>query len=1271
MIQAIRRETSGCLNVLFLLTATLILFASTLAHAQTGQGSITGRVTDTRGAVVQNAKVTVTNNDTHVSITTLTNQDGLYMVRSLNPATYTVNVTNSGFEQSVTNNVTIGAAQQPAIDVTLHVGSTSQEVTVEAMNALLSSGTSEVTTTVDRALVEDLPYPERSSLEAALLVPGVNGDPSVPGGVFSENPPITTGPVVPGASISMGGGPPGTGSIVIDGSDVTQGSYARAGISLSGKNIAETTVITSGLSARYGRTSAGIIVQVSRAGTNNYHGAVTWRHTDPFFNAVPLGTTARNAQHENFYGFYVGGPVYIPKLYHGRNRTFFYAAVEPARVENTFSYRGQLPTSDDVAGRLHNTYVLLNQTILKSSGYAAALAAPRLGPIDYQTTVNAQGFPNSLPFNSSSLYQEIMGPSGPDDLSLMLAQNPLAKFVMANLPSPANPGPYVRYDYPDGSYSQDLYNATYQRNVQNIDNRYSIRLDHQFSNIDQIYVRYTVVPLNAPRSFALAIDNPLSGAATDTTTSHDLALGYTHIFHNTLVSNFHYSFLRVNQQRLPPASSLTKDFASAFGLTPSALGKGFSSLGTLYGSLQVANVTAYADIDQNFIVGDDLTWSHGKHLFQFGGESRWIQSNEYDNSSSYGGKYGFSASQTNNGSSGGSALATFILGTISSYTATPVAIPAYYRWHYYAGYLQDDWRIAAKLTLNLGIRYEVETPRREKFNNQAFLQLNTPGSVNGIPTTSAFCFSGECGTGRGIWPTNWYGLEPRIGISYAATQHMTIRAFYGMMRLPLTGYGNLPNPNLNVSSQAITSLSGGTSPNIVTNYMTNPVGPLTSAFTALNGSRGPIAYSTGLDPVYVEQNSAVPSTQAYSFTIQYQPGAKTLLQFSYQGLKGTHLIGAMTGSLNVPDVPTLVNAVQTQQLLGGSGPNSYGITQNGVVVKESNLQKLNPYQNFFNATLAEIFPRIGNSSYNAFYASMNHRMGHGLSLLAFYSWSKSIDNVPDTNPGNSGTFGSAPMQNPLDTSGERSVSTFDQPSRLKVGYTYQLPIGRGKLIHTNYRWLDTVIGDWSTSGIATEQSGFPLFVTLGSTGYFMSFTPPGVNGCATGVNYCSASALPTGYQLRPDIVPGVPLINPGWKKNPFGLNGQAATPYLNAAAFSVPGSLGNPALGNAPRTLSGARSARETLFDMQVRKWFTLTPRYRFGVFGTFSNVFNHPVYFPGNTTVLQTTSTACTQATPNAACAGYAAPSIKFNASGSFGNVGTNTAQLSRIIRVGAEFDF
>lgn len=1241
--------------------------------AQTGQGAITGTVTDPQGATVPKALVEVLNTASGVHLSTETNDAGIFTALSLNPGHYQLTITKPGFERTISNDIIVNAAQTVTTNIALSVGKETTSVTVTAQGALLSTDVSDVSTTVDHEIVQHLPYPERSSLEATLLVPGVNGDPLQPGGITTENPNAYQTFVTPGASISVGGAAPGQTSLIVDGSDVTQGSFPRAGVNLSGDVVQEVTAITGGLSAKYGRTGGGVIVQTSRPGTDEYHGAVSWRHTDPFFNAYPLGASARSALHQNYYGAYFGGPVWIPKLYNGHRKTFFYVGVEPARMENQYAFRGTFFTPDELAGNLNNSLAVIDTNVLKKSGYAAAIAAPRPkgNGVYYQSPTNANGFPDGPTFDSTGSYQQVTGPLAdcgsawiavnpsatvcPNDVGPQLKQNKFAQFVFSQMPTPSNPGPYMRFYRPDASWDPDGTNAIYNRGVLNRDNRYSFRIDHQISNSDQIWGRYTDIPVIANRYFALPSSNPLQMVPSDESYAKNVALGWSHIFNSQLVNNAHAAFLRNRQVRQAPAA--TQDYAGKYGLTPSVSGKGFPSLGNLtpsgYSGIQPGISTASIQIDQNFIVGDDVTWTKGTHVLQFGVDIRRIQSNQYDLSGLTGGRYGFSAGAVNSGAGNGSALGTFILGNISSYVNTPVSVPGYYRWHYYAGYLQDDWRVSHNLTLNLGLRYEVEEPRSEAHDNQGVVYTGIVGTLNGLPTSTAFCFANGCKHQKNLWPINWKGFEPRIGISYSPTPRTTVRAAYAMSRAPLSGYENTPDPNFNVPSGSIGGQTGGVTPNSTVNYITNPVGPLTSAYTSLNGNRGPIYYSTGLTLYTVNQRNIVPYIQQWSLTTQYQVASRTLVQLTYQGLNGTHLIGPFTTPLNAPDLGQVVSLIQSHANFAAQIPNPYGITQNGAIIKETVLNTLYPYQNFFNQTLMELYPRNGSSSYNGFYASVNQQYGAGLALLADYSWSKSLDNVGSTNTTVLGGFSASQAQNPFDTKAEWSVSGFDQASRLKAGYAYQLPLGRGKsLLGGINRWMDLLVGGWSTSGIFTMQSGVPNTITLGNLGFFFSATPYGQNSC-TNKGGCISGALPTGnpapYVLRPDIIPGVPLINKNWKKAPF-----TGTPYLNAAAFRVPGSLNNPRFGNAPRTLAGARSPRETMFDANVSKSIGLGERRTLSITANFLNAFNHPVYYGVNTRTLF-----------NNAVASFTTPA-------SFGLLNTsNTAGMSRIIQLGARFDF
>lgn len=1240
------------------------------AYAQTGQGAITGRITDTQGALVPSASVEVLNTASGVRARTQTDAAGVFNVISLNPGSYDVTVSKMGFERSIVHAITVSAANTATVNVVLSVGRESSTVTVSAQDSLLTKDVSDVTTTVDHAIVQGLPYPERSSLESALLVPGVSGDPLQPGGIATENPGAYTGYVVPGANIGIGGGAPGQSSLVVDGSDVTQASFPRAGVNLSGDIVQEVTVITAGMSAKYGRTGGGLIVQTSQPGTNAYHGKVSWRHTDPYFNAFPLGAAARSALHENYFGAYLGGPVWIPKLYDGHRKTFFFVGVEPARMSNTYAFRGTFFTPDELAGNLNNSLAVIDTNILRTQGAEAAIAAdrPAGNGVYYQAPHNAQGFPSGPSYTSPGSYQQVTGPLNdcgslwlsthpnatvcPNDVGPQLKQNQFAQFVLSQMPTVSHPGPYVKFYRPDGLWDTDGTNAIYNRGVLNKDNRYSIRIDHQFSDSDQIWGRYTDIPVVANRYFALPISNPLQFVPTDESYSRNVAIGWTHLFGSQLVNNARIAFLRNRQNRLAPA--VNQDYAAKFGLTPATLGYGFPSLGNLtpsgYTGIQPGIGNASTQIDQNFVIGDDVTWTRGQHVIQFGVDIRRIQSNQYDMSGLTGGKYGFSPASVNSGGGNGSALGAFILGNISSFSNTPLSVPGYYRWHYYAGYIQDDWKVLPNVTLNLGLRYNVEEPRIEAHNNQGYVGFNVAGNLNGMPATAAFCFSNACNRQRNLWPINWWGFEPRLGIAYAPTSRMTVRAAYTLSRAPLSGYENTPDPNFNVGSTSVGGQIGGVTPNSTVNYITNPVGPLTSAYTSLNGNRGPIYSSLGLSFSGVRQTSSVPYIQQWALTTQYQPTAKTLLQVEYQGAKGTHLIGPFVAPLNTPDLSRVISLVQAHANFAvNTIPNPYGITQNGKVVNENLMQSLLPYQNFFNQNLIELYPRYGTSSYNAFYASVNQRYGSGLSLLANYTWSKSMDNIGSTNTENLGGFSQSVPQNPYNPAGEWSVTGFDQPSRLKAGYVYELPIGRSKAILGNANWwVNTLVGGWSTSGIFTMQSGMPHTVTLGNAGYFYSTTPYGSDGC-TSKSGCISSALPSGYVLRPNIVPHVPLINPNWKKDPF-----KTTPYLNLAAFAIPGSVDHPAFGNAPRTLPGARSPRQTMFDMNVSKAVRFGERYNLNVTANFFNVFNHPVYYGAASRALFNNSVGT------------------FTTPAGFGLLNSGqTAGMSRIIRLGAAFVF
>ena len=1214
------------------------------ALAQDSFGKITGTILDASGAAVAGATVRATNTSTNVATQTLTSSEGIYNILSLLPGEYRVEMVKGGFDTAVTNAVIVSAGQTTSVNGSLKVGGVATTVDVVASAGMLTTSSSDVATTVERSLVADLPLAERNSIESAMLVPGVRGDPNSPGQVVAENAGIYIGNISPGAATNIAGGMPGSTAIMIDGSNVTQASIGRTAASVSGDMVQEVTVVTNGVPAKYGNTGGGVIIQATRSGTNEFHGHFSWRHTDPALNAQPVGQSIPNAMHQNFFGGYFGGPVVIPKIYNGRNRTFVFGGFEPARLYNATTAYATIPTPEELAGNFQNSITLLNTTVLSQQGLTAALAAPRTGGLYYQSDVNAAGFPIGPRYNSQSQYVAIPNNS----VARQLGANKFAQTLLAQYPTPQNPGPYAQFLRPDGMYNNSGYNAILTRAVTNTDDRFSFRVDHQFSDKDSMFVRYSNQPLTATRAYGFPLDSPVTGFPTDNSAAHVVSLSETHLVTPSMVNELKIMYARNHQVRGEPPASLTQDWAASYGLTPAVLGAGMPSMSFSSYSLGIGTNQLNSQVDSNYQVADSLTWTVGRHTIGAGVDLRLQMSNQYNPLGAYGGNYSFAPGQTNSGSSGGNAYASLILGLINQYTNTPVQVPGYYRWRYYSGYVQDDVRWKRNFTLNIGMRYEYQTPRMEKFDNQGTFIPDITGALNGLGVKGAYCFASNCGLGHTLWPGNHKGFEPRIGIAWAPNGRITLRANYGVMRVPLTGYGNTPVPNFNVNSYAVGGLNGGVTPNQPVNYITNPVAtPLTSAYTVLQG-RGPFFSMQGVTVPYIAQTDKVPYIQQWGLTIQAMLDSKTMVQAGYAGTVGIHLISTASPPLNFPNLDTLFGLIQSGANFSATNiPNPYGVTQNGAVINMNMLQSLNPYQNYFNQPLQEQFYRDGQSNYHALALGATRRMTAGLTFQASYTWSKSIDNAGGSpSVALSGSiYGNATVQNPFNLRLERAVSNFDTPSRLTAGYSYQLPAGKGKLLDARKGWVNAIIGGWSTSGTFNMQSGMPFLIQAGSNGYWVS---------SAGTN-----VLPTGILLRPNIVPGQPCLNPDFAKaNVFNMA------YMNPSLVTIPGSMLHPAYGNAPRTLTGCRSPALVSLNGSIQKRIRLSEngkRY-LQIQVDALNAMNHTLYYYNPNSGMKAFSNFNASSLTN-----FAVPAFTYQSG--FGQLWQpNSALMSRTVLIGAK---
>lgn len=1155
-----------------------------LAWAQSAGGTITGVVTDPSGASVSAAKVQVKSLATNAGVVTMTSQTGSYTVPSLQPGEYAIAVTFSGFKTAKADSVEVRATQTTTQNFTLQIGEASESVSITADGPLVNPNSAAVTTTVQNNLLADLPFQDRSALSAILLTPGSQGDPQYNGGVQSEMPAIFTQAVTPGGSITVGGGRPGGGSILVDGSDVTSAGNPRAVITFSHDTVQEVSIQANGIPAQYGRTTSGIINQATRSGTNAFHASGEWSHTQPYLQTPFLGSAFGPTARYSSYAAAIGGPVIIPKVYNGRNRTFFWASGEPQRQRLAIgASRTRLPTADELAGRFNNLYDFLDPT-LRTKDINAAIASPvRINSLRYHYNLNAQGFPAG---------SELAIPDRPvipnNDLSRQLAQNPLAQKIIARL-FPFTPGKdttYIRWLRPDGLYDIDGNNAIFVRGVSSLDNRYSFKVHRLLSSNDHIAFRYSVAPVTGTRFDWGGPDDPGDPIIQDKITSYNTALSYNHIFGPSLTAEARVTYSRGDAFRGPNDAGIAKDWGPGLGLLPATSGVGFP---------QILGRGANGEgrtLDVNLGMGADFSWVRGAHSFKFGGDHRRIQLNRISYSGLTGGSYSFSGQVTPNvGGIAGIAdqLAGLMLGALNNYTFQRKQSNAYYRWRYTAAYFQDDWKVSKRLTLNLGLRWDVETPRTEKYDHQGWFDPTVSSTVNGKPVTGAYVWAGAGGRQRGLWPTNFTGFQPRVGVAYAAKNWMVWRASYSMLRAAITGYGNALYPDANVNASVINSAQGvgGVQPGPV-NLITNPIGPLPPSREL---SRDPIFFMNDTNTFgfsYIPQNNAMPTVHRWNLGMQFLLHNNLSVEIGYDGSKGTHLY-ASPWPVNAAPLSITGPLVAAGLDFATQGPqfNSLGITNsNGSIIPATRIASLRPYPNFFNQRFSADYDRSGNSSYHGLNLGVQKRFSAGLTFLASYSYSKSID---DGAPSGNDIFGITNLQTQRR---ERSVSNFDMTHKFRSSFSYELPFGKGKMLLSGATGvLDRLVSGFVLSGTATRQSGWPGVVYMGNSGWFESKLGGAGND---------------GWTIRPDRIPGAPVIASNWRDDPF------RKTYFNPAAFAVPGSDAAPSPGNVSRTLGDGRSPTTTTLDIAAAKNIKLARegkvalQLRTDVF----NILNHPPLF-------------------------------------------------------------
>lgn len=958
---------------LFLLSGLL----ATAMWAQQPTAQITGLITDATNAAVPGATIDAVNTATGVSLHTTSNDSGNYLFPVLNPGTYNVTVNKPGFGPITREGIELVVSEVARMDFTLQVGSTKQITEVSAATPPLESSNASVGQVIDTKPIEDLPLNGRNFLQLARLSIGVlgpkPGDRTASGGSFVAN----------GVRSQLN-------NFMLDGVDnnekiVDQQSSSPVVIQPSVDALQEFKVETNNFSAQYGYSAGAVVNATIKSGTNQFHGdAFEFVRNDVFDarNFFLPPSSAKPPLQQNQFGGTLGGPIV-------RNRVFFFGSFERTRANSG------------------NTQVLTVPTAAMRSGNFAGQA-----PIyDPNTTVTAAG-------SSGYARTQFSGNVIPSNRISPVAAKLLALEPLPNLP---------------GAINNYVVSPTTTTRINRVDSRF----DFHISDIDQLFARYSYAPgtIVNPGPFAPPLDGTSSfQSANHSSTANGAAIGETHVFSPTLVNELRLGYNRVSDN-LTPFENQYLD--SQFGINgvPQTTGvyglpeftiSGFATLGE-------ATFLPNDKISETATAEDHVSWVRGKHSITAGGEYRWVRSWFYISSASRS-DFTFNGTFTQNPQSPtgtGSGLADLLLG-IPSNAELSNAISGDLRYKYSGLYIQDDWKVTDRLTLNIGARYELWTQPVERQNQEANFLLGTqkfiyPNSAVPAGIPSAYVQSIPSGiNNRSLLQTDTNNVAPRFGFAYQATKTTVVRGGFGQFFAD--------DPEIGASGRLVANPPFYQDVTFPTNQIT-PIISLNQGFpantigTGLNlANASLIAFTPNFKQAYVYHWSAGVQQQIRQFVFEAE----------YVGTSGFEL------------------------------PITYNV--NSALPGGTSVAARRPYQGFGNITLTT---PMGNSNYNALETRLERRFANGLSLLLSYTYSKSIDD------GGEQLVGDLQLRSAENVRLERALATNDMRHYFVGSYVYDLPFGRGQRFNIANPVVNAVLGNWQINGIATLHTGLPFTPELG------------------------------------------------------------------------------------------------------------------------------------------------------------------------------------------------
>jgi hypothetical protein len=1116
-----------------------VLLLTTLPHLL-GQGeraTITGTVTDESKATIPGANVILRNVATNVATRTTTNSDGLYFITSIPPGTYELSVEKTGFRPARVQSIPLTTGLAATQDVVLAIGSVQQAVEVSANAVQIESQSSDLNTVVTSRSVAELPILGRDPLAFAALAPGV---------IPTQGQQSNAGVIGRVTTAQIGGGLAQQNGVLIDGAESRGTTESGNAYSVPVEAVSEFKLETASYNAQYGRAAGGVAILSTKSGTNSLHAtayeflrnnhlnANSWQNNR---NGIPIALFQRNV-----FGGNLGGPVIIPKLYNGKDKTFFFFNYEGTRQASPDQVLDTVPTAAQRSGDFSQTYDRL--------GRLDVIYDPLTTRLDPTTGKHTrEPFPGNI-IPSTRI----------NNISANVAK-------LYPLPNRA------------GNTPQQVQNYLATGKTITNTNNYLARIDHNFTEKHRMFGRVGYAPYT---TFSSISSPAFAERSIQSNPGTSALIGVTSAFTSNLLGEFRISYTRLQFNSFPvsenydlAALGFGGDFLKnvtykqfpAINVQTYNSGSGLSVTGSSPNDFgQLGGPTRTLNPQDNWQLQYQLNWILGRHNVRFGTDLQLIRLNAY-NSQYSAGQFNFDRTYTQGPDptvttlNAGNGLASLLLGVPVAGTIT-ITNPLFLYQKYYSAFFQDDYRVTNRFTLNLGLRWEYQTPYAEKFGQIGYVDWDAIEPTTGMKGKFTSIKPG------GYQENPQYKkFSPRVGLAWTPIEKTVIRAGAGIFHTTFVG----------VNAAATDFGNGGFISNFLFLGQPNPLpntppvgGSWNNPFAAGIQVPTPGADFVGQAIRGDQLNRPMPYLADWTFSIQREITPTLLAEVGYVGSKFTHLFWNRQHNQNNP-----ADLSYGADLLKSVPNPFYGkITTGALSTPTVQLrQLLRPYPQYLDVLIFR--DPYGDMHYQSMTARVVKQYSHGLMFQLAYTLSKTIANTAQSN-----TWVVGPSNAMYDANYNRGLEANDVPQRLVLSYIYDLPFGHGKK-YLSHGFAATAFGGWEFSGISVFQSGRPILIIGPDQTNLYNFSS--TSGRA---NRLHSPVLTEGQS------------NSRWFDT---------TAFAPAAPFTIPNdSLSQPNL----------RSQRRINTDFSLIKNTQFKERYNVQFRAEFYNIFNHPALAPPVTDV-------------------------------------------------------